>query len=72
MKYFIWDFERGMWWKSNSRGYTKDVNEAGRYGQERAVSICTSSNLFLEKGKIELAMVPATNFYKQYKQRAKQ
>ena len=30
-----------MWWRPESRGYTRDVNSAGRYTLEEVRAICT-------------------------------
>ena len=29
-----------IWWGQNSRGYTTDINQAGKYSREKAESIC--------------------------------
>lgn len=39
MKYLIWSFEHGMWWKANRSGYAFTVREAGRYTPEEAIEI---------------------------------
>ena len=55
--YFIYDFERGSWWKENKNGYTKDIDEAGKYYYEDAIEILTDSNIT----KISSEMVHATD-----------
>lgn len=54
MKYMIWCFERGMWWKPNSSGYTSNVFHAGKYTLGQAHSICVLAN----KVKTEEVMIP--------------
>lgn len=29
-----------LWWKHNAKGYTTDINEAGKYSYEEAEKIC--------------------------------
>ena len=41
---YIWCFERGMWWKPYSNGYTFHIKEAGKYSYEEAVEIVKQAN----------------------------
>jgi len=51
MKYFIVcpermkDEEDVVWWKPNYRGYTKNIEEAGRYTKEEVDKICNQPNV---------------------------
>ena len=36
MGYLIWSFQHMKWWRPNGRGYTSEIDEAGRYPQEEA------------------------------------
>lgn len=38
--YLIWSNEHHAWWRPESRGYTLDVDGAGRYTREETISIC--------------------------------
>lgn len=42
--WLIWDFERGMWWKNGGNGYTKNVDQAGRYTAEECEKWLHSGN----------------------------
>lgn len=54
--YRIWNFERGMWWRPCSNGYTHEREEAGLYSETRALDIVKQANRF--STKLEEAMVP--------------
>ena len=43
MNYVIWSFEHEAWWRPNKRGYTDQLNEAGRYTAEEAGMIVVDS-----------------------------
>lgn len=36
--YLVWSHEHGAWWRPNGRGYTTDINRAGRYTREEAIA----------------------------------
>lgn len=57
MGYYIYDFERGMFWKSNKMGYTNELLEAGNYDYEEALKILKESNLM----HIESEMIHSTD-----------
>jgi hypothetical protein len=57
MKYYLWCFERGMWWKSGEYGYTILLSEAGIYTEEQALKICMKANIVM-KNLPQEAMVP--------------
>lgn len=46
MKYLIWSNEHNAWWRPNGNGYTKSIEEAGRYTFERAAEICRDANWY--------------------------
>lgn len=59
--FFIWSNEHLAWWKPAWRGYTQDINEAGRYSIEEAITICQQANFSLgrnEKAVPNEAIVP--------------
>ena len=39
MLFLIWSWEHRAWWAPNHRGYTVNVDEAGRYTVEEAARI---------------------------------
>ena len=43
-EWYIWSYEHNAWWKPNSRGYTHDLREAGRYGWSAATEILHHAN----------------------------
>ena len=49
--WLIWSNEHGMWWRPASGGYTRVIEQAGRYGITEANEICDGANRFLPKGK---------------------
>ena len=57
MKYLIWSFEHGGWWRPGRVGYTTKLAEAGRYGHDQAVAILQQANIIT----INEAMVPITH-----------
>jgi len=67
MKYLIYNFEREAWWNASKFGYTKHIDQAGRFSEDEAKAICIKANTFLNKTnldnkssllKVEEAMVP--------------
>lgn len=44
LTHLIWSNEHRGWWKPNSRGYTKDLLQAGLYSQEQARKITSDSS----------------------------
>lgn len=51
--YVIWSYEHNAWWAPNERGYTEDLERAGRYSAEDAGRIVTNS-VMLEEIAIEV------------------
>lgn len=43
--YYVYDFERNMYWRDNLFGYTEDIEDAGIYEYEHAVAILKQANL---------------------------
>lgn len=41
--YLIWSNEHKAWWRPDSRGYTIDVAQAGRYERDDAIRIASGS-----------------------------
>jgi hypothetical protein len=52
-EYVIWSFEHAMWWGPARRGYTPDIEKAGRYGATDAGDIVTDSVMLDEVAVIE-------------------
>ena len=38
--YLIWSNEHRAWWRPNSRGYTLQLEKAGRYSRDEALKHC--------------------------------
>jgi len=43
--FLIWSNEHGMWWRANHYGYTRYIEEAGRYELDEAVSIVRKASV---------------------------
>ena len=41
--YLVWSNEHRSWWRANSQGYAKSIEEAGVYTREEAVNIARTS-----------------------------
>lgn len=41
--YLIWSHEHYAWWGPQGDGYTRELEEAGRYQRERALLICANA-----------------------------
>ena len=39
MNYLVWSNQHRAWWRSNSCGYTRNVESAGRYSRDEAIQI---------------------------------
>ena len=62
-RWLIWCFERNMFWRSGSNGYTENIDEAGFYSFEEAYAIVNNANKYATSvNKPEEAMLP---YYKQ-------
>lgn len=53
-KYYIWSIEHKAWWKKNSWGYTKKIEEAELYSLSEAKEVCVSRNGFESQPKVEM------------------
>ena len=42
-KYLIWSNVHNLWWGPDSRGYTLNIDLAGKYSREEALKICALS-----------------------------
>ena len=58
MTYFVWNFERGQYWRSGHHGYTPKKSEAGRYDIDQALAIVNGGNIAGGDAPEE-AMIPA-------------
>ena len=56
--YHIWSLEHQAWWKQASRGYTRQIEEAGIFGPSMAHTIVQDANAY---GKINECMVPVVD-----------
>ena len=43
--YLVWSNQHGMWWRPAGRGYTKQIEEAGRYTRVNAEAIVKDATL---------------------------
>lgn len=50
--YIIYSFEHNAYWKRNSFGYSRHLNQAGVYGYTEAKEICTKANMMEYATKI--------------------
>jgi hypothetical protein len=41
--YLLWSNKHSMWWRPDSRGYTENMEEAGRYARDEAVNLVARS-----------------------------
>jgi len=46
MKFIIWSKEHNGYWKSDAKGYTNVIDNAGRYDIDEAVQICVDANAY--------------------------
>lgn len=42
-QYLIWSNEHSAWWRSDSLGYTKVLEKAGKYPRSAALMICATA-----------------------------
>ncbi len=52
MTYLLWSFKRNAWWRTNSLGYTADIDQAGRYDEKEAHDLTDRYELDDEKRTI--------------------
>lgn len=52
--FVIWSIQHDMWWGAGRWGYTRDLSEAGRYGEREAREILAGANIV----KVNEALVP--------------
>jgi hypothetical protein len=52
-RYVIWSNEHQAWWRPNSHGYTRWIEDAGRYARDEAVSISNSGDMSTPEGNRE-------------------
>lgn len=45
VKYLVWSNEHQAWWRSGNRGYTRYIEEAGRYSEAAANAIVADATL---------------------------
>lgn len=43
-KFYIFSYERNMFWAHNRLGYTHNISEAGEYSLDEAIEICLNAN----------------------------
>ena len=58
-----WD-EHICWWKPDSKGYTICVDKAGRYTEEKARSICRSSECIAVRVDAAESIARSTPYYR--------
>ena len=49
--YIIWSNEHQAWWRPDSHGYTRWVEDAGNYTLEEATAICKSGYMDTPSGR---------------------
>ena len=54
-EFLIWSFEHNGWWKRNSLGYTRDIEQAGVYSLKTVKQIVRDANRY----SISEAALPA-------------
>ena len=54
----IWSEEHGGWWLPGSTGYTRSLQDAGRYSEGQAKLIEDTANRFLPEGRINEVAMP--------------
>ena len=45
IKFLLWSNKHSMWWRPDSRGYTDNSDEAGRYTQQEALAKVLASSM---------------------------
>jgi hypothetical protein len=50
--YVVWSNEHQCWWRSNQCGYTRHLDQAGRYEREEALKICRAARDGWAPGKV--------------------
>lgn len=57
-QYVIWSNEHRSWWAPHSRGYTKNITQAGLYSQDEATKIVAEATMgqWLDKVPDEIAI----------------
>jgi len=56
-QFLIWSEEHGGWWKPGRSGYTRSMEEAGRYSEDDAILIVWLANRYLPLGQINEVLV---------------
>jgi hypothetical protein len=41
--YLVWSSINNAWWRANRSGYSRTLDEAGRYTRKEAIAICALS-----------------------------
>lgn len=59
--YLIYSFEHDAWWRPDRRGYTRNIDEAGRYSATEAGAIMQDATLGHEAAVPELLAVDIIN-----------
>jgi hypothetical protein len=62
--WLIWSYEHAAWWCARSFGYTKDINQAGRYTRTEAMRICDNANRYsteIQERAVHVAEVASFN-----------
>lgn len=44
-EFLIWSVEHNSWWRPKEMGYTRELSDAGRYGEGRAREIVEDANI---------------------------
>ena len=57
-RWLVWSNERGAFWRQNRHGYTRNVDEAGRFSFADAATICAEAAIGMPQLDIDGHEVP--------------
>lgn len=60
--FLLWSNKHQMWWRHDARGYTHDIDEAGRYTQDEAVEHVVQSAFHGQLDKVTCMVAAPDNW----------